>query len=129
MTDKKVDESWKDKVTVEKTQEPEEKKPVVEQPKQPEAQKESSKGQEPEMPPVDFNLFISSLGMQALMGLGEIENPISNKKEKSLPQAKYLIDTLSMVQEKTKGNLSEQESSMVEQMVFQLRMKYVELTK
>ena len=105
MTEKKVDESWKDEVSVEKTQETAEVKQPEEQTKQPETQKENAPSQEHEMPPVDFNLFISSLGMQALMGLGEIENPISNKKEQSLPQAKYLIDTLSMIQEKTKGNL------------------------
>jgi hypothetical protein len=126
MTEKKVDESWKDKVNVEKTQKNPEAKENL---KTPETANPQSDEQDYEMPPVDFNLFISSLGMQALMGLGEIENPISNKKEKSLPQAKYLIDTLAMVQEKTKNNLSAQESDMLEQMLFQLRMKYVELSK
>ncbi|MBU1043243.1 MAG: DUF1844 domain-containing protein [Candidatus Omnitrophica bacterium] len=127
MTEKKVDESWKDKVNVEKTKETMEPlNPSIDS--HPEAV-EADDDQEHEMPPVDFNLFISSLGMQALMGLGEIENPISNKKEPSLPQAKYLIDTLDMVKEKTKGNLNEQENSMLEQMLFQLRMKYVELSK
>ncbi|MFH1062383.1 MAG: DUF1844 domain-containing protein [Candidatus Omnitrophota bacterium] len=120
MTEKKVDESWKDKVSVEKN---------AEQQEPQETAQEQAADHEHEMPPVDFNLFISSLGMQALMGLGEIENPISNKKEKSLPQAKYLIDTLAMVQEKTKNNLNAQESDMLDQMLFQLRMKYVELSK
>ncbi|MBU1087737.1 MAG: DUF1844 domain-containing protein [Candidatus Omnitrophica bacterium] len=128
MTEKKVDESWKDKVNVEKTKEtPEPVNPIQDSQQQPEDA--DANDHEHEMPPVDFNLFISSLGMQALMGLGEIENPISNKKEPSLPQAKYLIDTLGMVEEKTKGNLNDQEKQMLEQMLFQLRMKYVELSK
>lgn len=120
MTEKKVDESWKDKVNVEKN---------IDKPAPTETEHQPETDYDHDLPPVDFNLFISSLGMQALMGLGEIENPISNKKEKSLPQAKYLIDTLAMIKDKTKNNLNEQESDMIEQMLFQLRMKFVELSK
>jgi hypothetical protein len=115
MTDKKVDESWKEKVIGEKDKVSE--------------TQEKSEQENQEMPPVDFNLFVSSLGMQALMALGELENPITNKRQKELPQAKYLIDTMAMIQEKTKGNLNEQESDMIEQMLYQLRMKFVESSK
>ena len=115
MTDKKVDENWKQKVDIEKESQPD--------------TLDTSDNQSPQMPPVDFNLFISTLGMQALMALGELENPVTNQKQKELPQAKYLIDTIAMIGEKTKGNLSEQEAATVDQMLYQLRIKYVELSK
>ena len=118
MTDKKVDESWKDKITAEKEEKPEQHSNTTDD------------GQKTyQMPPVDFNLFISSLGMQALMALGEIENPMTKKKEQELPQAKYLIDIISMLQEKTKGNLSDEESKTLEQLIYELRMKYISLAK
>ncbi|MCK4994181.1 MAG: DUF1844 domain-containing protein [Candidatus Omnitrophica bacterium] len=81
------------------------------------------------MPPVDFNLFVSSLGMQALMALGDIENPMTGSKDIQLPQGKYLIDTLEMLQVKTKGNLDSAEDNMIETMLYELRMKYIAISK
>ncbi|MCP4649891.1 MAG: DUF1844 domain-containing protein [PVC group bacterium] len=81
------------------------------------------------MPPVDFSLFISSLGMQALLSLGEIENPMTNKKEQDLIQAKYLIDTMEMIQGKTTGNLTDDEQKMLDQILYELRMKFVSISK
>ncbi|MBU4305189.1 MAG: DUF1844 domain-containing protein [Candidatus Omnitrophica bacterium] len=78
-----------------------------------------------EFPEPTFSVFISSLAMQALIALGEIENPITNKKETEPEQAKYLIDTISMIQEKTKNNLTEEEAKIIDQILYELRMKYV----
>jgi hypothetical protein len=118
MAEKKVDESWKERVVKEQettehgaASSPQPK--VV--PEEPQA----------ELPPADFGVFVSSLGVQALMALGEIENPMTGKQEKDFVQAKYLIDTLGMIDEKTKGNLTQQESQMIEQMLYELRLKYV----
>lgn len=110
MEEKRVDEQWKDRIEKEK-----------DQPAQ--ANTENHEGRE--MPPVNFSLFISSLGMQALMALGEIENPSTNKKEKELTQAKYLIDIIEMLQQKTKNNLDEEESKIIEGILYELRMKYI----
>ncbi len=126
MAEKKIDESWKEKVAQEKQSSARENIANNTQNPQEEVKKEDKSF---EMPPVDFNLFISSLGMQALMALGEIENPVSGKKDKQLPQAKYLIDTLEMLQLKTKGNLDTQEANAIEQMLYELRMKYITLSK
>ena len=90
---------------------------------------DEKKSESYEMPPVDFNLFVSSLGMQALMALGEIENPIDKRKQKQLPQAKYLIDTLEMLKTKTIGNLNDQETNTIQTLLYELRMKYVEAVK
>ena len=54
---------------------------------------------------VDFNFFITTLALQASISLGQVPNPATNKTEEDLTQAKFLIDTLGVLQEKTKGNL------------------------
>lgn len=78
---------------------------------------------------MDFSLFVSSLGMQALMGLGEITNPLTKKKEVNLDQAKQTIDILSMLKGKTEGNLTDEESEILDNLLYELRMKYVDKSK
>lgn len=80
-----------------------------------------------EMAP-DFNLFISSLSMQALILLGEMDSPFTHKKEINLDQAKYVIDTISMLKDKTSGNLTEEEIGFVDNILYELRMKYTAKT-
>ena len=77
----------------------------------------------------DFTVFISGLSMQALVSLGEIPNPINNQKETNLNHAKYMIDTLDMIKEKTKGNLKPEEDKILDSILYELRMKYLELSK
>lgn len=72
----------------------------------------------------NFSMFISSLSMQSLIFLGEIDNPITHKKEENLEQAKYIIDTLAMLKEKTKGNLTASEANILDNVLYELRMKY-----
>lgn len=92
-------------------------------------EKEPTKEQTEEQEPrIDFSIFISSLGMQALMGLGEITNPIDKKKEVNLDQAKYTIDVLQVLKEKTEGNRTEEEGKILEGLLYELRLKYVEKT-
>ena len=76
----------------------------------------------------DFNLFISSLSMQALILLGEIDSPFTHKKEENLDQAKYVIDTISMLKEKARGNLTDEEINFVDNILYELRMKYTAKT-
>lgn len=84
-------------------------------------------GEKREMTP-DFNLFISSLSMQALILLGEIDSPFTHKKEENMDQAKYVIDTISMLKEKTNSNLTDEEVSFVDNILYELRMKYTAKT-
>ena len=106
MTDKNIDESWKDNVEKEKQN------------------TEHDSGAAPEVE-ASFPLFISSLGMQALMALGEIENPATKKKETDLNQARYIIDTIEVLQQKTMSNTTQEEKKMLEELLYQLRMVYV----
>jgi hypothetical protein len=81
------------------------------------------------LPPVDFHTFILSLGSSALLHLGELEHPEGGATEKDLPLAKHTIDILVMLEEKTKGNLSTAEERLMESLLYDLRLRYVEATK
>ncbi|MBU4376431.1 MAG: DUF1844 domain-containing protein [Candidatus Omnitrophica bacterium] len=72
----------------------------------------------------DFGLFISSLSMQALILLGEIDSPLTHKKEINLDQAKYVIDTIAMLKDKTQSSLTKEELSFMDNILYELRMKY-----
>jgi hypothetical protein len=61
--------------------------------------------------------------------MGIIPNPANNQKEQDLPQAKFLIDTLSMLQEKTQGNLTEEETKLLENLLYELRMQFISMTE
>lgn len=77
-------------------------------------------------PEANFSFFITTLAMQAAIALGDTPNPQNNKKEENLPQAKFLIDTLGVLQEKTKNNLTKDESDLLEGMLYELRLRYVQ---
>jgi hypothetical protein len=81
------------------------------------------------LPEINFSTFIISLSTQALMHLGEIANPLSGKSETDIPVAKQMIDILAMLQEKSRGNLDAGEERLIEDILFDLRMKYVEAVK
>ena len=74
----------------------------------------------------NFTILVSSLSMQAMISLGNLENPVSGKKEQNLEQARFLIDTLDILKDKTKGNLTEEEAHLLEDSLYHLRMNYVE---
>lgn len=77
------------------------------------------------LPEMDFSTFVISLASTAQMSLGAVPHPETNQTSVNLPAAKQMIDILALMQEKTKGNLSEQESSLLEQVLFNLRIHYV----
>ena len=83
--------------------------------------------QEPPLhfPAMNFSTFVASLNASALLHLGIIEDPSSGTKNKSLPMAKQTIDILSMLQEKTTGNLSEEEENLLKNILYDLRIMYV----
>jgi hypothetical protein len=80
------------------------------------------------LPPVDFTTFVLSLGSSALMHLGEA--PDGGQPGKlDLPLAQHTIDLLSMLQSKTRGNLTPQEEQLLESLLFDLRLRYVSAAK
>jgi len=106
---KKVDESWKEKAKIENPNE--------------EIKKET-----PQMPKPDFNFFLTTLAMQAWIGLGAIPNPVTQKTDENVDQAKFIIDTIEMLEGKTKGNLTKEESELSEHLLYELRLAYVNKT-
>lgn len=82
-----------------------------------------------EHPPIDFSTFIMSLSTQALMQLGEIGNPATGQVEKDVAVAKQTIDIIGMLSEKSKGNLDETEERLVQEILYDLRMRYVEAVR
>lgn len=77
----------------------------------------------------DFSFFITTLALQASIFLGQVPNPVTNKKEEDLRQAKFIIDTLGMLKEKTKGNLNPEETNLLENVLYELRMQYIAKTQ
>ncbi|MFH1397449.1 MAG: DUF1844 domain-containing protein [Candidatus Omnitrophota bacterium] len=107
--EKSIDESWKETVAKEK---------------------KSLKDGEGFIPPEpDFSFFITTLSLQASIALGKIPNPGTNQKEDNPEQAKFIIDTLAMLKEKTKGNLNKEEDGLLDNLLYELRMEYVSLSK
>src|SRR6516164_3224085 len=88
----------------------------------------------PERPPapeeaVSFSSFLLGLSTQALLHLGEIEDPASGRVERDLGAAKHVIDILGILQGKTKGNLEQAEEQLLDAVLYDLRMRYVELVR
>ena len=80
-------------------------------------------------PEPDFNFFVTTLALQAAIALGQVPNPATDKKEEDLTQAKFLVDTLGVLADKTKGNLTQQEASFIDNLLYELRMQYLAKTK
>src|SRR5690349_10233285 len=81
-------------------------------------------------PEVTFTTFVVGLSTQALAALGEIPDPLSGGgRTKDLHAAQQLIDIIGMLREKTRGNLDHDEDGLIEAILFDLRMKYVELAR
>ena len=103
--EKNIDESWKNAVEKERNSDPKNKEGFV-------------------PPEADFNFFLSTLALQAAISMGDIPNPVNNQTEENLTQAKFIIDTLTMLKDKTTGNLSTEEDSLLDKLLYDLRMKY-----
>ena len=80
-------------------------------------------------PPATFDFLVHTLFTQALMALGRIPNPITKQSIRNLDTARHFIDTLTMLEAKTRGNLEADERKLLEEMQHQLRMLYLEETK
>jgi hypothetical protein len=135
--EKYVDESWKEQATEEKDKLNDTVVPEATSSQETQTEEESQASPESHKDDcgcgghsndieINFLNYITSLGFQAMIFLGEIANPVTNEVEKNLAQANFLIDTLSMLNEKTAGNLDDQEKNLLENSIHELQMRYVE---
>ena len=84
----------------------------------------------PELPQVDFSNFVLSLAATAMVQLGMVPDPESGQTvEPNLPIAKHTIDTLALLREKTQGNLDDEEEKLLDSMLYELRLRFVEAGK
>ena len=79
-----------------------------------------------EMPELNFGTFLVGLSTQALMHLGDIPDPQTGRPEQDLVAAQQLIDIIGMLELKTRGNLDREEAQLIDAILYELRMKYVE---
>ena len=90
-----------------------------------EASKAEETDEAPPMPEINFATFVVSLNASALLHLGAIEDPNTGQTDKNLPMAKQTIDILSMLEEKTTGNLTKDEENLLKNILYDLRIIYV----
>ena len=103
-TKKRVDETWKEAIS-----------------------KEKGNASDPtESIPVSFSNFVTSIGIQALMKMGELKAPGAEKIETDLGAAQEAIDLLLMFKEKTKGNLATDEENLLSSLIADLQLKFVQ---
>jgi hypothetical protein len=79
--------------------------------------------------PVTFSTFVLGLSTQALLHLGEIPDPVTNVLKRDLAAAKQVIDILGVLREKTRNNLQAGEETLLDSVLYDLRMRYVELAR
>jgi len=80
-------------------------------------------------PPIDFGSFILSLSTTAFIHLGEVVDPTAKEKKVNLEGAKQMIDIIQMLKEKTEGNLTKEESTLLNNLLYELKMKYMAKAK
>jgi Domain of unknown function (DUF1844) len=116
-----------------KTEDPGKGKPVSEGGSQAGSEKaqdnNEAKGQDRSLPPLDFLSFVGSLAATALMLMGERLSADMPEAEPDLPAAKQMIDLIDLLKAKTKGNLAGHEAEGLESILYNLRMRYIQLSK
>lgn len=88
---------------------------------------ESEKPQTDELK-MDFSNFVLSLNASAIMHLGDIPDPNTKERNVNLPAARHTVDILEILQDKTKGNLTDEEQKLIDEALYSLRMRYVQAT-
>lgn len=113
-----VDEDWKSQVEREKEE-------LKQQEESGESPDQDPQSEEHPLPPASFTVLLSTLATQAMAGLGLFPDPVTGEPTVNLPLAKHFIDTIAMLEEKTKGNLEGEEASQISDSLHQLRMAYM----
>jgi hypothetical protein len=103
--------------------------PAGEEGQEPRGKAEPPSPEEASLPEIDFSSFVFSLSTSALLHLGEVPDPATRQFEKNLPLAKQTIDILGMLEEKTRGNLTADEAKLLENLLADLRWRYVREAK
>ena len=104
-------------------------KPAEDPPEDPPAAASEPRGKSKDSyRPIDFPTYVLGYYTQGLVLLGETPNPYTRKKEEDVESVRNIIDVLSMIEQKTKGNLTSEESQLLESVLYELRMKFMTKT-
>lgn len=117
-----VDEDWKSQVQAEKAQAAKGKSETSAEG----AAATPEGGGHAEMPPPSFELLLTMLATEALVALGLVPHPVTGQPQVHREQAKYLIDMLDVLRAKTQGNLTPGEQQLIESLLHQLRLAFIE---
>jgi len=128
-----IDDDWKAQAQAEKEKLAQDLKdtsaPAPAQPAGPADQGAEPAGEAPDphqVPQASFSILVNSLLTQIFFALGAIANPQDGKRYVDLELAKHHIDMLAVIEDKTKGNLSEDEIKLLDQAMYEARMQYVQ---
>ncbi len=122
-----IDDDWKAQAQAEKER-------LSEQSKSAEGEAASGGAGSPgapgdrQMPEANFETLLSTMATQALFAMGAIPDPATGQRVAHLDLARHHIDMLGVIEEKTKGSLSEDETSMLTQTIYELRSRYIQLS-
>jgi len=109
-----IDDDWKSQVAAEKEE------------LQREAEEQPTEAPQPmDMPPASFEMLMTMFATEAMAALGQLPNPVNNELSINIEHARYAIDMLQMLEEKTEGNLEPNEAKILEDLLHQLRMLFV----
>ena len=128
MADDKPDDQDKPRIIIDddwKAQARAEKEKLAEEAKTPKAGPQAPR----DLPPASFETLVSSMAMPAMIMLGMIPDPRDGERRVDLDEAKYHIDSLAVLDEKTKGNLEDAETKLLDQTLHELRTQYVRLSQ
>lgn len=112
-----IDEDWKSQVQAEKE--------ALERQKEHPSRPQTAAAAP--LPPATLAMLLTTLATQALVGLGQIAHPASGKAEIHFDEAKHFIDTLEMLEAKTAGNRTPEENRLLENLLHELRLGFVEV--
>jgi hypothetical protein len=121
--DKKIiiDEDWKSQVEAERA----EAAKATSTPAATATTEGSSETSDPPMPPASFELLLTTLATEALVALGQVPHPVTGKTQVQRNQAKFLIDTVDLLRQKTAGNLTSSEQQVIDSLLHQMRLVFV----
>jgi len=86
-------------------------------------------GEQADLPGIDFSTFVLSLSHSALVNLGDAPSPVDGRRDENLPMARQTIDLLALLELKTNGNLTGEEERVLQQALYDLRLRYVEVSR
>ena len=126
-----VDEDWKERAQREKEAAEAAKRARQSQgsTESPSAGHRDDAGTGPPLPPASFGALVSSLAAQAMAALGQVPDPAEGRPVVRSDLARHLIDTLGVLEEKTQGNLTPDESKMLDSVLHELRLVYLAVSK